>query len=161
MAEINADFICKRLTPTYLDIPAQSVTDREMSTTAAVATGKLKHRFQPGYSQPNTASTTETKTIFVARQIGAISEIVAGSITAAIGKATVTIDLKKNNVSVMTTIITLDNANVARTVEVGVLDATKTTLAIGDWLEIVITATVGTGTLPTGLFMEVVLDMNS
>ena len=161
MASINEDLVVRgRLTPNQLDIPAGTITNAEVSASAAVATTKLKHRFHAGHSQPNTTSTTETRNIFVARSAGTISEIVAGSIVANIGDSTVTVDLKKNGTSVMTSILTLDSGNVARVVEVGVLNGSLTTLAAGDWLEIVITATVGTGTLSTGLFVQAVLDMS-
>ena len=72
--------------------------------------------------------------------------------------STVTVDVKKNGVSVLTAVITLDSANTARIAEDGTLDSGEVTLAVDDLLEIVIVATVGTGTLATGPFVDVVVE---
>ena len=147
------------MTPTALDIPAAIIADREVSASAAIATGKLKHRYQAEYSQPNTTATPETKTIYVARSAGIISEFLAGVVAPNTGTATVTIDLRKNGTSVLATIITLDSTNLARIAKVGVLNGAHALLNAGDWLELVITATVGAGTLGTGLFVTVVFEL--
>jgi hypothetical protein len=137
--------------------PAGSVNNAAVAANAAIDPSKLGHQRRIGYGQPNTAATTETRPIFVCRgATGAILAIHAGSIVAAIGAATVTIDLKKNGATVLTGVVTLNNANTARVAVAGTL--ATTTLVAGDWLELVITATAGGGTLPTGLFVMVTLN---
>lgn len=160
MGSINEDIIVSgRLTPTFFDYPAQSITNDAISATAGIKTTKMQHRFQANYSQPNTAATSETRTVFVARSSGTILELAAGSISVATGNATVTIDLLKNGVSVLTSVLTLDSSNISRQVKVGVLNGASVSLVSGDWLELVITATAGTGTLPTGVFASVKIDV--
>jgi hypothetical protein len=85
-----------RITAEQMTIPDGTVTDAAVASNAGIAATKLQHRHQVGWQQPNTAATTETRTLFVARGTGAVEELVAGSIAKAIGDSTVTIDLKKN-----------------------------------------------------------------
>lgn len=159
LSTINSDLVIKgRLTPTSLDIPDGIIVNADVSSSAAIETTKLRHRHVAQWQQPNTTATTETRPIHVVRYAGTIMEFVAGTIVACIGAATITIDLKKNGTSVLTTILTLDNANTARVVEAAVLNSSLTAVVASDWLEIVITATAGGGTIGTGLFCEVVID---
>jgi hypothetical protein len=114
-------------------------------------------RPSPTYAQPNAAATTETKVVHVVYgATGTILAFRAGSIVANIGAATVTVDLKKNGVSVLTGVITLNNANTARVAVAGTLGASLALVA-GDVLEVVCVATAGGGTLATGVFAQAVL----
>ena len=156
---IDGDMVVKgRLSPTLLDIPDNIIVDADVSSSAKIATTKLQHRHQVGFGQPNTAATTETRSLFIARSIGTIMEIGAGSIAIAIGNSTVTVNVLKNGTTVLTAVITLDNANVARTIELGTISVAG--LVAGDYLEVVLVATIGTGTLPTGVFVSMKLDMD-
>jgi type IV pilus biogenesis protein CpaD/CtpE len=119
---------------------------------------KLEQRFFPGYSQPNSAATAETRTLFVARRSGSVNEVVAGSIAKAVGDSIVTVDVRKNGTTILAAVITLDNANTARVVELG--SVTSSAFVAGDWFEVVITATANTGTLPTGVFCQLECDQN-
>lgn len=149
-------YVAGNINSRTMKVAAGSVDNAAVSASAAIDPSKLGHQHRIGYGQPNTAATTETRPIFVCRgATGATLAIHAGSIVAAIGAATVTIDLKKNGASVLTGVITLNNANTARVAVAGTL--ATTTLVAGDWLELVITATAGGGTLPTGLFVIVTL----
>lgn len=123
------------------------------NTQSGPTVAETSHVFRGVYSQPNTAATSETRIIHVARGAGTILSFNTGSIAAAVGNSTLTVDLKKNGASVLTGVVTLDNANTARVVETGTLSVT--TLAAGDVLEVVTVATVGSGTLPTGVFASV------
>lgn len=73
------------------------------------------------------------------------------------GAATITVDLRKNGTTILTSVITLDNSNVAYEVE-DAAGFTVTTLATGDVLEIVFVATAGGGTIGSGLFVQLVHD---
>jgi hypothetical protein len=120
---------------------------------------KTEQRFFPSYSQPNTAATAETRTLFVARRAGTLNEVIAGSIAKAVGDSTVTIDVKKNGTTILAAPIVLDNANTARVMELGSVVGGGGFLA-GDWLECVITVSAGTGTLPTGVFIQLEVDQD-
>ena len=133
-----------------------AVTNAMVNSSAAIATTKMRHRHNLVYNQNGTAA-TETVPIFICS--GAVGEIVsikAATIAACSGAATITIDLKKGGTTCLSSVITLDNANTARTSEAGTLSVT--TLAVGNFLELVVTATAGGGTLGTGLIVEVVVD---
>lgn len=119
---------------------------------------KLEQRFFPAWSQPNSAASTETRTLFVARRSGVVNEVIAGSIAKATGDAVVTLDVKKNGTTILNAVITLDNANTNRIVELGSI--TSSAFVVGDWFEVVITATANTGTLPTGVFLQMECDQN-
>jgi hypothetical protein len=128
-----------------------SISDAQISPTAAIAVTKLQHIHRKSYAQPNTASTTETRAIHVVHgATGTISGFKAGSIAKAVGDSTVTLDLKKNGTTCLSSVITLNSSNTNRVSVPGTLSVTS--LATGDLLEVVITATAGTGTLPTGVY---------
>lgn len=157
----NEDLIVRgTLLPSTLVIPSNSIS----SSSQAMAglnfnADKLEQRFFPGWSLPNSASTTETRNLFVANRSGTVNSVKAGSIAAAIGDSTVTIDVKKNGSTILSAVITLDSANTARITEAGTISGAGTFVA-GDWYEVVIVATAGTGTLPTGVFVQCEVDQD-
>lgn len=139
--------VAGRLSCTELSIPAATVVDSL----------NLEFRRVITYSQANGAASDETRVIHnVCGTTGTIVGFKAGSIAKAVGDSTVTVDLKKNGTTVLSGVITLDNANTAYLAESGTV--TSAGLAVGDTLTIVIDATIGTGTLPTGVFVTLVLD---
>jgi len=148
------------LAPSTFVAPANAITtSTQVQAGANLNADKLEQRFFPGWSQPNSASTTETRNLFVANRAGTVNSVKAGSIAAAIGNSTVTIDVKKNGSTILSAVITLDNANTARITEAGTISGPGTFVA-GDWYEVVITATIGTGTLPTGVFCQLEVDQD-
>lgn len=138
--------------------PSESIPNAAIQTGANVDSSKLEHTYRKTYFKAGTAA-TETVPIHLVNGATARNLFVrAGSIAIAVGGATVTIDVKKNGTSVMTstTPITLNSSNVARTaVELNI--ATFTAVA-NDLFELVITATASGGTIPTGLFVEFEID---
>lgn len=139
-------------------LPADAVTDAKVAADAAIAASKLKHQHRVHLAQPNTAATTETRLVYAARGPAEVIAFEAGSIAAALGAATVTLDLKKNGASILTGVLTLNSANVARVTADAAL--ATATMVDGDVLEIVVVATAGGGTLPTGLFAMVTVNEN-
>jgi hypothetical protein len=133
------------------------IKDAHVAADAGLQTNKMEHKHRKSYSQPLSAAASETKTLHVViGTTGTVKAFKAGSITVCAGNATVTLDLKKNGTSILSAVITLNNANTARIAVAGTISST--TLAAGDWLEVVITATIGTGTLATGVFCELEID---
>jgi hypothetical protein len=145
------------LSATTMVIPANSVGDDQVEADAGIAASKLEHESHATFAQANTSAADETRIIYVAHAAGEVLEFKAGSIAAAVGDSTVTVDLKKNGTTILSSVITLDNGNTARVVEAGTLVASPTYVA-GDVFEVVIDATVGTGTLPTGVFGSMVVN---
>ena len=138
--------------------PAQSVSADAIKTSANVPADKLESRIYSSHSQPNSAATTETRPLFVARRPGTVNSVLAGSIAKAIGDSTVTVDVKKNGTTILSAVITLDNANTARLGEAGTISDAD--FVADDWFEVVITATAGSGTLPTGVFVQMESDQD-
>lgn len=146
------------LIPDVLTIPAGTIRNADVSASAAIAATKLVHRHTAVWAQPNTAATAETRAIHLAQLAGTINSVKAGSIAKAVGDSTVTVDVRKNGTTILTGVITLDNANTNRVAEAGTISGGTTAVATGDLIEVVLTATVGTGTLPTGVFVAVEID---
>lgn len=149
---------CKTFSP-----PAACINDTAISAPSsppnAIAASKLRHRHAAHYAQPNATATTETKAVHVVRGTNAtINEVVAGSIVACIGAATITLDVKKNGVSVLTGVLTLNSSNTARVVVAASLSGGSVSCVAGDWIEFVVTATAGGGTLGTGFFAQAIID---
>ena len=138
-----------------MSLPAASVLDAQVAASAAIGYSKLNRLRSRIYAQPNIAAVTETKVIEVYRSVGAgtIIDFSAGVLAAAVGAATVTIDLKKNGTTILAGLLTIDNTLAINTLKFNT--PSSLTLAINDVLTLVITAAAGGGTLPTGLFINV------
>lgn len=121
-----------------------------------ISADKTEQRFFPSHAQPNSAATTETRTLFVARRAGSVNEVITGSIAKAVGDSTVTIDVRKNGSTILAGVVTLNSSSTNRVVQLG--SVTSAAFVAGDWFEVVITATIGTGTLPTGVFVQLEVD---
>lgn len=147
---VSGGFSCGQFSP-----PAGSIADAAVAAGAGIGASKLVHQHRLHYNQNGTAATA-TVPIHVARGTGTILDVRAGTIAACAGAATIEIDLKKNGTTVLSGTITLDNANTNRVAESGTLSVTS--LVAGDWLELVITATAGGGTLGTGLLVSVTVE---
>lgn len=143
------------------DFPDGGVTNAKVAAGAKIDQSKLQHQHRIPYTQPNTAATSVTIPIW--RIFGATAtllELAVGSLTVAVGAATVTVDLQKSTsggafASVLTSVVTLDTGNTARVAELAAI-ATAGGVA-EDLYQLVITATAGGGTLPTGLFVFLTL----
>lgn len=145
---VNGVLTAKTMSP-----PDSTITNAMVSPTADIGQSKLEHQFEFNYGTSGTAATATVPIGIIYGASGTMLDIRAASIAIAVGAATVTIDLKKNGTTMLSGVITLDNANVARTAEAGTLSVTA--LANGDFLELVVTATAGGGTIPTGLCVNV------
>lgn len=140
------------LTCSTLNVPAGTIDNADVNGSAGIAATKIQKPRLLRYSASGTAATA-TVPIYECRGATAtVQSLRCGSIAAAIGDSTVTVDLKKNGSTILSGVVTLDNANTARVSEAAAFASTS--LVVGDWLELVITATIGTGTLPTGLFVQ-------
>jgi len=137
-------------------LPASSVGNTEVKSTDPISAGKLQHQRKLTVAQPNTTATTETRTIFVATAAGTLKSFEAGSIAACAGAATITVNLLKNNVSVLSAAITLNSSSTNRVSQAGMILTAD--FVDGDWFEVVITATAGGGTIGTGLAASLTLN---
>lgn len=141
---------------TDFNCPAGSITNAAVDAAAAIEATKIIHQHQPVYAQGSaTTAAAATETLWIAYGAATLVAFRAGSVVANIGAAACTVDLKKNGTTMLSAVITLDNANTARVSEAATLSVTS--IAAGDVLEIVVTATAGGGTLATGLFCQAVI----
>lgn len=128
-----------------------TVTNAKVAGDAAIAESKLKHLHHRQFAQPNTAAAAVTQVVHEARAAGSLLAVRAGSIAAAIGDSTVTVDLRKNGSTVLSGTIQLDSSNTAYISEAG--GVAGAAYVAGDVFTVVITVSAGTGTLPTGVFV--------
>lgn len=135
-------------------LPANSIGDTQVSSASPLGVTKVTHQLSKTYDQAHgTAVASDTGTcIHIATGVGTVNGFSAAVRVIPIGAATVTVDLKKNGTTVLTTVITLDNANVAYTAEAAAI--TTPAYVAGDFFEVVIVATAGGGTLPQGLGVQ-------
>jgi hypothetical protein len=140
---------CKTLVPSD-----ESVGDAHVQTGANIDALKLRRLRNYTAAQAGNA-TSATIPLGRAGGDGTVLGVYVGSVSKCVGAATVTVDVKVNNTTVLTAVVTLDSGNTDRVFEAGTLSGTPAVVA-GDFLEAVVVATAGGGTLATGLSIEVV-----
>lgn len=115
-----------------------------------IAASKLEHVHRAVTTQlSGTAIVTQTTLVYNVRGTNAtLTEFMAQVLTACIGAATVTFDLKKNGTSMLSAVISFGSGDAANAIKTATL--TTTALAKGDRLEVVVTATAGGGTVGQG-----------
>jgi hypothetical protein len=136
---------------------AAAVGNNQMSPADPAQPDKLYHRFRRAWGQPHgTAATAERRALYVAGADGTLTDFRVGVVAAAVGDSTVTLDLRKNGTSVLSSAVTLTSSAAAYA---------KTTAAVatpgyvaGDVFELVQTVSAGTGTLPQGAFAVAAFD---
>lgn len=150
---VNGSLGCKTFSP-----PASSITNAAVVALAGIAASKLEHQYQRLFTQVHGSSATAERRV-IHTVVGATGDIVSmrsGNVVAATGDSTVTIDLKKNGTTVLTATTQLDSGNAAYSWE-SAAGFTSTSLTQDDVLEIVQTVSAGTGTLPQGVYVELVI----
>lgn len=138
-----------------ITIPASSVSNGQVQALAGVDASKLQHQHQPVVGQAGTAA-DQTTVVHVARgATGTVVGFAAGLVGPCTGDSTVTFDLKKNGVTVLSSPVSVDSGDAAYAIVSGTV--TVPALAQDDVLTVVVDATVGTGTLGTGAFASVTI----
>ena len=142
-----------------VSLPTGAVTAAKVAASAAIEPTKFTQRQRLDWNQGNSDDTVVTKTFpihVVTGATGTLREFKAGCVTVCTSGATITVDLKKNGASVLSAVITLDNTQTARQVVAAAISTMS--VAVGDVLEVAVTATAGGGTLGKGLFGTCVID---
>jgi hypothetical protein len=141
-----------------MSLPTSSVTDDKVSASADISASKLEHQHQLVLAQAHgVAASDERRVIHVVKgATGTVVSFRAGVVVANIGNSTITVDLRKNGTTILTSVITLDSTNVIYVPE-SAAGFTSTALVANDVLEVIFDATVGTGTLGQGAFADLVL----
>ena len=144
-------------------LPKSAIGNAEVDASDPLDGTKVVRRLNCHYKQGNVAATTETFIIHSAYANGRLLEFRVGNIARAAGAATVTVDLKNSaGVTQLTGVVTLNSTTPSAAginFVTGTLIATPTFTA-DEIFEVIVTATAGGGTLPTGLFIDLILDEN-
>lgn len=155
---IDDDLIVRgRIQADDMTVPFNAVGDAEFNGDSPLTVDKQEHRVYRTFGQSHgTAAVAQRQVIHVANATGTLEFFRVGLTVACIGDSTITINLLKNGVSVLSSTLVLDNTNTAFT---GKEDGTfsSTTVAAGDVFEVQITVNAGTGTLGQGVFALLIL----
>lgn len=137
-----------------MTIPANAVGNSQFTSGDPLDEDKQEHRHVITYSQKHgTATVTERFPIHVSYEAGSLLEVLIGNVVACVGDSTITVDVYKNGVSVLAAPVTLDNSNTAFTGQ-ELASISTPTYGAAVVFEVVVVATVGTGTLGQGLFVR-------
>lgn len=139
-----------------VSLPANSVGDFAVDAANPITVEKLEHQYSVMYSQKKgTSVAAERKVVHYAYGAGEIANCIAGVTAAAVGDSTCTVNIKKNGSNILSAAIVIDNTNVVNAAESGAF--TSNTYVAGDVIEVDATISAGSGTLPQGLFVNLVL----
>jgi len=155
---IHGDLHCTgTISSKTITLPSSTVDDDSVEAAAGIQATKLQQQYSKFYAQESdTTSATEDYCIHcVHGSTGTVVAFEAGSVTACVGDSTITVDLHKDGASILTAAITLDSSNAAYTPEAGTIDSAS--IADSDVLEVVVVATVGTGTLGKGVYASCII----
>lgn len=138
-------------------LPDDCVGNLQYNSADPLSLANQRHQVVVNHGQAHgVAATTERRVKHVARGAGDAVGVQAGPVAAAAGDSTVTVDVLKNGATVLTGVITINSTHAAYAKVPGVIAAAA--YAAGDVFEFVFTATAGTGTLPQGVWADLILD---
>jgi len=131
------------------------VENKHVKAEAGLSASKLEHQHRAVCAQESAAACADEAHVvhIVKGTAGTLKSFQAGCVVACIGDSTITVDLLKDGVSVLTAAISLSSAEAAYELVEGVIDTAA--VVADDVLEVAIDGTVGTGTLGTGVFAYV------
>lgn len=143
--------VAGRITAETMTAPASSIDDASVASDADIGAEKLEHQHVITYGQNGTAAAATEVVHLVVGTTATLEAVEVGSVTAAVGDSTATVDVKKNGTTVLSAPVVLDNANTAYVPEAGTVSVSAA--AQDAVYTVVVTVSAGTGTLPTGLFV--------
>lgn len=117
---------------------------------------RQRHQHAKHYAQNGTAAAATVAVHECRGATATVRQVRVGSVVACIGDSTVTVDVKKNGSTILSSTVQLDSGNTAYVSEAGTINTSS--LASGDVLTVVVTVSAGTGTLATGLWVELRID---
>ncbi len=148
-----------RWTGGTLSIDAGTIVDQHINSSAAIDADKMQHVYKPGTNFGfviGGTPTTREEIVFVASQAGTIRGF--NCLLATDGSSTsITFDLKKNGVSILTAVVTITDSTGNGVVQAGTL--ASSTFAADDRLSIAMSVSSSTGA--QGPFSWIELEENS
>jgi hypothetical protein len=143
------------LGPTNIQYPAGKIDNAAVSSTAAIAASKCQKSLRYTYFQPGTMADATIVCFFALNTI-TFKHVRVTNLTACTGDATCTVDVKANGTTILSSVVTLDSSTAAYSERSGTI--TDTSAADGEYITVVIDATVGTGALGTGVMVQIDFD---
>jgi len=138
-------------------LPPGCVGDLQVNPSAPIDVTKMKHRHARLLTQPfGVPAVAERRVVHRARVAGVVTSAYAGLTAPSTENATVTADVLRNGVSMLTAPLVLGNTVAAYNSLSAPLIAAPV-YAAGDVIEAVLTVAVGTGILGQGAFVALVL----
>lgn len=141
-------------------LPPNTVGDAQITAAAPLGVTKARRRFNRTARQANGSSiATLTERIHIGYGANGTVAAVRCQNTGVVGSGggmSVTVDVKKNGTSILTAVMTINSSTLLNAIVSGSI-ATAAFVA-GDYFDVVVTATAGGGTLPQGLYVDVVFD---
>lgn len=160
LSRIESDvYVNGNLNALTMTIPSSTITNTMISGAADISATKLEHRHQIVYAQESaTSAADESRVVHVCYgATGTLNAFEAGSVVAAEGDDTCTVNLKVNGTSVLnpTTGISLTSSATAYISTSGTISSGSIT--DGDVVEITIDGTHSSGTLAKGVYASLVI----
>ncbi len=138
------------------ELPAGSLDGAVISPSANIGAEKLEHQHVATKDQESTAVTRSGLLHIVKGITGLVLHVTAYNQTACAGASTVTVDIKKNNTTILSSVITLNSATGDRGKATGVVSVTEA--AVDDVFTYHITTNAsGTDALATGVGVQMIL----
>lgn len=133
-----------------------TVDDAKWNAAGTNLAASNQQHYYPIHTNQLGTATADTIWAWTALAAGTVSKISVTNLTACGGSSTVAVDIQKNGVSVLSSVVTLDaatgNAGSGSGTEAGLLDGAQVPLAAGDVLTVVITPNqVGTEALASDI----------
>lgn len=144
-----------------VSIPAESITNSSIIASAEISEDKVRHRHSKEYIQaPGTDVVTATTYIHLCRAAGDLHSVRVRPLTAPTGgDKQFTVDVKKaangsgSFATLLASVITVNSSSTSQTQQSGTL-AADPSLAAGDLIQIVVTASGSTGSQGQGVVIE-------
>jgi len=142
---------------TGIAYPDGSIIDADINASAAISASKCQRSVVVLVSQAGTAVTSTHLVHFCKGTTGTIKQVTVSNITACAGASVVTVDVKKNAVTILSAVQTLDSTTAAYSENIPTISVSS--LADGNYLTVHITATAsGTDTLASGVMCQIEID---
>lgn len=157
-SKIDGDlFVTGTLQPTLFNAPASCIGDQNVNGSSPLQVSKSYQQYKRSLQQDYQAAAVAASSkpiIHVAQAAGSVYLIRAGLVVPCLGAAIVTIDLKKNGASILSSVLTLNLSGIAYITSSGLVAVAN--YVANDVFELTIVATAGGGTLGQGLFVDTV-----
>jgi hypothetical protein len=139
-------------------LPAECVGDTQVDPDDPIAVGNQRHRISKVFQQVMGIAAVDDagRVIHIARAAGTIIGAKAGSVAAAVGAATVAVEVKKNGTTILTSPMSIDSGTGAYGHEDGAISVTS--YVTNDVFTVHLDETTGGGTQAQGVFVQVDFD---